>query len=132
MAFDRLWQLDFQTLATAGRMSEIIGEKAIEYDRFQRRIGLPLGAEKAVSALEKDPETLASVQAFVDGVNAYIDQLPKDQFPIEYKILDYAPEYFSVEKTALLLEKHGMDAHRPLQRPSTHPAMESVRKGHSG
>ncbi|NQU68025.1 MAG: penicillin acylase family protein [Candidatus Marinimicrobia bacterium] len=104
MAFDRLWQLDFQTLATAGRMSEIIGEKAIEYDRFQRRIGLPLGAEKAVSALEKDPETLASVQAFVDGVNAYIDQLPKDQFPIEYKILDYAPEYFSVEKTTLLLK----------------------------
>ncbi|MFQ6609544.1 MAG: penicillin acylase family protein [Fidelibacterota bacterium] len=104
MANDRLWQLDFQTQATAGRMSEIIGEKALEYDRFQRRIGLSYGAEKARSAMEEDPVTYAKVQAFVDGVNAYMDQLPGDRLPIEYKILDYKPEHFSVEKVALLLK----------------------------
>ena len=104
MAFDRLWQLDFQTRATAGRMSEILGDKALEYDRFQRRIGLPYGARRTVAALQKDPATRVMVEAYVDGINAYIDRLPKDQFPIEYKILDYTPENFSVEKVALLLK----------------------------
>jgi penicillin amidase len=104
MAMDRLWQLDFQVRATAGRMSEIIGEKALVYDWFQRRIGLKHGAEKSLIAAENDPGTIAVLQAYSDGINAYIDQLPLDEYPMEYKILDYAPEYFSPFKVALLLK----------------------------
>ena len=37
-AFDRLWQMEFQTYAAAGRISEIIGSKALSYDQYQRRI----------------------------------------------------------------------------------------------
>ena len=37
-AFDRLWQMEFQTHAAAGRLSEIVGPKAISYDQYQRRI----------------------------------------------------------------------------------------------
>ena len=37
VASDRLWQMEFQTHAAAGRISEIIGEEGLEYDRFQRR-----------------------------------------------------------------------------------------------
>ena len=40
MAFDRLWQMEFQTHAAAGRLSEIFGDKALEHDRLQRRRGM--------------------------------------------------------------------------------------------
>ena len=33
----RLWQMEFQTMAAAGRLSEFIGEAALNYDRRQRR-----------------------------------------------------------------------------------------------
>ena len=44
----RLWQMEFQTYAAAGRLSEIIGAAAIEYDRGQRRKGMVFGAENAL------------------------------------------------------------------------------------
>ena len=43
MAFERLWQMEFQTYAASGRLSEIVGKKALGYDRFQRRIGMVFG-----------------------------------------------------------------------------------------
>ena len=42
----RLWQMEFQTHASAGRLSEIVGVAAVEYDRGQRRKGMTFGAEK--------------------------------------------------------------------------------------
>src|SRR5690606_16435802 len=44
-ASHRLWQMEFQTLAAAGRLSEIVGPQALEFDRMQRRKGLGFGAE---------------------------------------------------------------------------------------
>ena len=43
-AKNRLWQMEFQTHAAAGRISEIVGEKAITFDRNQRRIGMVYAA----------------------------------------------------------------------------------------
>jgi len=37
----RLWQMDFQSLYTAGRISEIIGPPGVRQDIFSRRFGLP-------------------------------------------------------------------------------------------
>ncbi|WP_282044040.1 penicillin acylase family protein [Winogradskyella flava] len=100
----RLWQLEFQTYASAGRLSEIIGEGALNYDRTERRRGMGYGADQAISYMEKhDPETLAFVQDYADGVNAYIDQLDPKDYPVEYKLLDYHPEKWTPKKTALLL-----------------------------
>ena len=100
----RLWQLEFQTYAAAGRLSEILGEKALDYDRTERRRGMGYGAEKSVAYMKnKDPETLQFVQDYADGVNAYIDQLTPATYPVEYKLLDYKPEAWTPEKTALLL-----------------------------
>ncbi|MBC2845733.1 penicillin acylase family protein [Winogradskyella flava] len=100
----RLWQLEFQTYASAGRLSEIIGEGALNYDRTERRRGMGYGADQAISYMEKhDPETLAFVQDYADGVNAYIDQLDPKDYPVEYKLLDYQPEKWTPKKTALLL-----------------------------
>jgi penicillin amidase len=101
----RLWQMEFQTMAAAGRIAEIVGSQAIEYDRMQRRKGLVFGAEAGISFLEEeDPGTMALVQAYADGVNQYIDQLKVAQMPIEYKLLNYRPEPWTAFKTVLLLK----------------------------
>ncbi|WP_299112817.1 penicillin acylase family protein [uncultured Winogradskyella sp.] len=100
----RLWQLEFQTYAAAGRLSEIIGEGALNYDRTERRRGMGYGADQAIAYMEKyDTETLAFVKDYADGVNAYINQLNPKDYPVEYKLLDYQPEAWSPKKTALLL-----------------------------
>lgn len=100
----RLWQLEFQTHAAAGRLSEIIGESALNYDRTERRRGMGYGADQAFAYMEQhDTETLGFIKDYADGVNAYIDQLSPEDYPVEYKLLDYTPEKWTPKKTALLL-----------------------------
>jgi len=99
----RLWQMEFQTFAAGGRLSEIIGEKALNYDRAQRRKGMLYAAENNLKVIKNDPESLKYLEAYSDGVNAYISQLQPEDYPIEYKLLGYQPEAWSIEKTMHLL-----------------------------
>ena len=99
----RLWQMEFQTMASAGRLSEIVGEAALTYDRSQRRKGMGYGAEKALETMSGDTEIQGYLQAYMEGVNAYITQLDPEDLPVEYKMLDYTPELWTKKKTALLL-----------------------------
>jgi penicillin G amidase len=48
-AMDRLWQMEFQTHAAAGRISEIVGPAALDFDRRQRRLGMVYGAQMWLS-----------------------------------------------------------------------------------
>ena len=40
----RLWQMEFSTHAAAGRISEIVGKQAINFDKYHRKIGMTYGA----------------------------------------------------------------------------------------
>ncbi|MFD2036810.1 penicillin acylase family protein [Belliella marina] len=101
----RLWQMEFQTMAAAGRISEIVGDIALDLDRMTRRKGLPFAAEQGLQYLEtNDPETLKLLTAYADGVNQYIHGLSDARLPIEYKILNYRPEKWSAYKSILLLK----------------------------
>lgn len=101
----RLWQMDFQTRAAAGRISEVVGRQALDFDRMQRRKGLSFGAEAGLTYVqEKDPETFRLLTAYADGVNQYIASLDRARLPVEYKLLDYQPEPWSPYKTLLLLK----------------------------
>ena len=91
-AKDRLWQMDFQTRFASGRLSEVVGPKAIELDRYQRRMGMSFGAENMIEIAMKDPETNVIMNAYSAGVNAYIHSLKPSQYPIEFKLLNYEPE----------------------------------------
>lgn len=100
----RLWQMEFQVLAAEGRLSEIVGPIALERDREMRRKGLGFGARNKLKYLQrKDPETLALMNAYAEGVNAYIDQLSQGELPLEYKLLAYKPEPWSPYKTLCFL-----------------------------
>lgn len=103
-AMDRLWQMEFQTHAAAGRVSEVIGSVALDYDRRQRRLGLGFGAQNGVESMSKDPTSNLTVTAYTAGINAYIATLSYEDLPFEYKLLDYAPEDWTNYKCALLLK----------------------------
>lgn len=109
----RLWQMEFQTHAAAGRLSEILGEgpggRILNYDRNMRRLGMVYAAERSVAEMEKSPESKAQYESYAAGVNAYIDQLTEAKLPIEYKLLGYYPEKWTPLKTALFLKYMSYD-----------------------
>ncbi|MEO8174964.1 MAG: penicillin acylase family protein [Sediminibacterium sp.] len=99
----RLWQMEFQTHVAAGRLSEILGPERVSTDRFFRRLGMVYGAEQTMALVDKNPEMKATIDAYADGVNAYISSLKPEQIPFEYKLLDYKPEAWTPFKTYLFL-----------------------------
>jgi len=103
MASLRLWQMEFVTHVASGRVSEIVGAQALKLDRLNRRKGLTYAAEKNIEVWMEDPDIRQQVESYVAGVNAFIRQLSYEDFPIEYKLLDYRPEPWTALKCALLL-----------------------------
>lgn len=103
-AYYRLWQMDMQTRAAAGRLSEIIGKKTLEYDRTQRRKGMVWAAENTLRAMQENPKTRSMLAAYTAGVNAYIHSLTSKTLPLEYKLMNFRPEDWSPLKCALLLK----------------------------
>jgi penicillin amidase len=100
----RLFQMDLQTKAAAGRASEVAGKKAINFDKAQRRLGMVYAAENALKEIEKDPASKILFDAYTNGVNAYINTLTESSVPLEYKLLNIQPEPWSNLRTALLLK----------------------------
>jgi penicillin amidase len=107
----RLWQMEFQTLAAAGRLSEKLGNdpRILKFDREQRRLGMVFAAENTVKAIESDPVTKNYYDAYTAGVNAYISNLSMSELPVEYKLLNYKPEAWSNLKIALFLKMMSKD-----------------------
>lgn len=105
----RLWQMEFQALYAAGRLSEIVGERALDLDRFQRKIGMNWSAKRTLQYIERDDKMFAVLNAYTDGINYYLDNMSPRNKPLEYKILDYEPEKWSNIKTILLLNYMSWD-----------------------
>lgn len=100
----RLWQMDMQTRAAAGRVSEVVGDKALTFDRTQRRKGMVYGAEQSLKAMNVNPATRKMLDAYTSGVNDYIAALHVHDLPVEYKLMGFSPEPWTNLKTALLLK----------------------------
>ncbi|MEO7265046.1 MAG: penicillin acylase family protein [Ferruginibacter sp.] len=105
----RLWQMDLQTRAAAGRVAEVIGEKGLDHDREFRRLGMVYAAENSLREMEKDEVTKQTCDAYTAGVNEYIKSLTESTLPLEYKLLDFSPEPWSNLKTALFLKYMAYD-----------------------
>ena len=116
-AYFRLWQMDLQTRAAAGRVSEVTGEKwvidqrtgkkknaTLDFDRAQRRKGMVYAAEKSLEAMEADTRTKTMLDAYTAGVNQYIETLNYRELPLEYKLMCFEPEPWTNLKSALLLK----------------------------
>jgi penicillin amidase len=100
----RLWQMDMQSRAAAGRLSEVAGEKTLQTDQLTRRLGLPDAAKRSAAFMMSDPASKEILEAYAAGVNARINELLPAEYPLEFKLLNYQPEPWSPYKTALLLK----------------------------
>ena len=93
MAQDRLFQLDYLRRKGLGRLAEILGSDGLETDLVARTVGLNRIAAAHWDELPDEPRRLTT--AFAAGINAHIDGLADDAWPVEFDLLDYRPEPFS-------------------------------------
>lgn len=91
VARDRLFQLETQTRAAAGRLTEWAGAAAIDADLEMRRLGLPQSAEARFNALAADAPERQLLEAYAEGVNAWIEALRPADVPVEYRLLGARP-----------------------------------------
>ncbi|MBC8042299.1 MAG: penicillin acylase family protein, partial [Rhizobacter sp.] len=101
-ARERLWQMDFQRRAAAGRLAEILGEDAIGFDRLFRTVGLRRMADSLWLPLSQggvSDETRAALIAYTNGVNEYLRQVKEKNaaLPTEFDLLQYEPEAWTPE-----------------------------------
>ncbi len=97
MAGDRLFQMDLIRRIANGQLSEVLGEKTIEFDVLLRKLRIRAHMndvwERKFHKL--DPKMVKLMEAFFDGVHQYIETQP---LPIEFKILGYKPRPFSPQE----------------------------------
>jgi penicillin amidase len=90
-AQDRLFQMDMQRRAGAGRLSEAVGVAAVDIDRLMRTLGLYRHAAASLNAASD--EFRAVLEAYSAGVNAFLHS--GKTLPIEFTLLGYRPEAWS-------------------------------------
>lgn len=104
----RLWQMEFQIDAAAGKISSILGPGKdslyLNYDRNQRRLGMVYAAERATEEMLKNPIARTMVEKYTEGINQYIRSLTYKNLPFEYKLMDYFPKEWAPLKCGLLLK----------------------------
>jgi penicillin amidase len=90
---DRLFQMEMWKRAGQGRLAEVLGAQAVGRDLAARRLRYrgDLPAEFSSYA----PDTQQILEAFTQGINAYIAQLTQPGgpgLPVEFQIAGFAPE----------------------------------------
>ncbi len=88
-AQDRPWQMELQRRAGSGRLSEVLGEAALEFDRFFRVLSLHRAAQAEIEAL--DDESRCVLEAYAAGVNACL-AARKGRPSLEFSLLRFRPE----------------------------------------
>jgi penicillin amidase len=82
-ARDRLFQMDLTRRQASGTLAELLGPSLLGSDVELRTIGLRRAAERSLMLLS--PETLAGLEAYAAGVNAWLASHP---LPLEYGLLE--------------------------------------------
>jgi penicillin amidase len=93
-AQDRLWQMELMRRIAPGRLSELFGSKALENDRFFAGLGIDENSAAAAAVLDKKSKAYQLAQAYLDGVNQYIDE---GKTPIEFDLVGVNKEPFTLK-----------------------------------
>jgi penicillin G amidase len=84
-AQDRFFEMDVRRHLTAGRLSELFGSQTLDTDEYIRTLGWRRTAAKEMALLQ--PRTREALQAYADGVNAYLDTHSPSRISVEYSLL---------------------------------------------
>lgn len=93
-AQERLWQLEMNRRIVRATMAEALGADALPTDRFLRMLGVRRNAERILDGL--DAATRDSLQAYADGVNAWIDRVATRPWQLspEFLLLGLRPQHW--------------------------------------
>lgn len=90
-AQDRLFQMDLARRQASGRLSEVVGAKAIDTDKQFRTFSLRNAAEKSFDTYSDDAKQV--LEWYADGVNEFIGEVKDNgKLSYEFKLLGYEPE----------------------------------------
>jgi penicillin amidase len=98
-AQDRLWQMEMWRRWHEGRLAEIFGPKAFEYDA-RARLMMFRGPWDATEWTSYHPEAEQIFTAFANGVNAFIRQ-NADNLPVEFKLTGVRPDPWTARTVVL-------------------------------
>src|SRR5688500_15581944 len=105
VARDRLFQMELATRAAAGRLTELAGARALEVDREQRALGLPWAAERKQAAIDTTSAGWRLMQAYAEGVNAWIAGMRTEDVGLEYHLLGVRPARWEPVQSIHLLNR---------------------------
>jgi penicillin G amidase len=107
VARDRLWQMDLWRKRGLGEMAKDFGPAWVDSDRMARAVLYRGDMYREWLAYGSDSKRVA--EAFVAGVNAFIDQVQaKPQLlPMEFRLLGYQPARWSAEDV-VRIRHHGL------------------------
>jgi penicillin amidase len=103
----RLFQLELQVRATDGTLTELVGERALDLDRLNRRLGLPRAAEREAAALDSTSDVGRALVAYAQGINARIAELTRRDLPLEYRLFDAWPRRWEPRHSFLFVKRMG-------------------------
>ncbi|PYZ98990.1 penicillin acylase family protein [Alteribacter lacisalsi] len=105
-AQDRLFQMDMTRRLAEGRLSEVVGDAALDSDRFFRTYGMHRYTEDMLTLL--DEEAAQMVEAYAAGVTAYKrEAFESGTQPLEFTVLGYEPADWTPADTALVIKYMG-------------------------
>ncbi|MER5707403.1 penicillin acylase family protein [Streptomyces sp. NPDC042898] len=91
-AQDRFYEMDVRRHVTAGRLSEMFGESQVETDSFLRTLGWRRVAQEEYDKV-LSAETKKYLQAYAEGVNAYLKDRDPADVSVEYAALKFTNDY---------------------------------------
>ncbi|RRB07455.1 penicillin acylase family protein [Larkinella rosea] len=97
VASDRLFQLEMWRRQATGTLAEVLGPKEIRRDQGARLFKFRGNLQQELKHYH--PNGPQIVNAFVDGINAYIRQINQtpDQLPVEFQLLKTKPGFWTPE-----------------------------------
>ncbi len=99
MAQDRLWQMEMWRRWREGRLAEVFGPEALDYDR-RTRLMMFRGPFDETEWTSYHPDAHRLFTAHAAGVNAFVEQ-NRDNLPVEFQLTGVEPEPWTAETAVL-------------------------------
>jgi penicillin amidase len=122
-ARDRLFQLELWRRQATGTMAEALGPRWVARDRASRLMAYK--GSMTTELAHYHPRGASIIQAFVDGVNAYVDEVQANPalMPPDLKALGITPGHWT---PAVVVSRHNALSNNSSDEPSTARAVRRI------